>query len=256
MSKGQFYLTLSVLVVASPLFVFKIQTIGNEDILGGLIVCFASFIVLYLAYLGYRLFKWVGIIGFSILASGTLLATIENEDYSFLFLTLGYSYLVWKLIRIKSSQSSDTIQHVEETRILPPNTFVVDENHYKYPLLLRRYQSLFIDGMLLLFIMIIVMVLTEKFPNAITIRITVSISMALLYEPLLTAYSSTVGQKMMGIRVRDARDPSKRINLVQSYFRCFTKGFLGWLSFVTIHFNPEHRAIHDLVASSVMIKIK
>lgn len=256
MSKGQFYVILSLLVIISPLFVFKIQTIGNEDIVGGLTVCFASFIVLYLAYLGYRLFEWVGIIGFSMLALGTLLAIMENEDYSFLFLTLGYSYVVWKLIRIKSPNASDTIQHVEEKTKLPPNTFVVDENHYKYPLLLRRYQSLFIDAILLLFIMIIVMVLTEKFPHAITIRITVLISMALLYEPLLTAYSSTIGQKIMGIRVRDARDPSKRIDLVQSYFRCFTKGFLGWLSFVTIHFNPEHRAIHDLVASSVMIKIK
>lgn len=110
--------------------------------------------------------------------------------------------------------------------------------------------------MLLLTIMIIVMVVTEEFPHAITIRITILIVMSLLYEPLLTAYSSTVGQKIMGICVRDVRDPTKRINLLQSYSRCFVKGFLGWVSFVTIHFNPEHRAIHDLAASSVMIKIK
>src|SRR3989337_3648005 len=110
MRKGQFYLLLSVLVVIIPLFVFKIETSGNEDILGGGIVCFASFIVLYLAYLGHRLFKWVGVIGFSILALGTLLAAIDNEDYSFPFLTLSYSYLVWRLVRIKSLKTLESVE--------------------------------------------------------------------------------------------------------------------------------------------------
>lgn len=139
MRKGQFYLLLCVLAVISPLFIFKIQTSGNEDILGGGIVCFASFIVLYLAYLGHRFFKWVGVIGFSILALGTLLATIDNEDYSFLFLTLGYSYLAWRLVRIKSLKAVESVEQILEKKILPPNIFVVEENQYKYPLLLRRY---------------------------------------------------------------------------------------------------------------------
>jgi hypothetical protein len=32
------------------------------------------------------------------------------------------------------------------------------------------------------------------------------------------------------------------------------KGFLGWLSFITINFNDEHRAIHDFASDSVMIE--
>ncbi len=47
---------------------------------------------------------------------------------------------------------------------------------------------------------------------------------------------------------------SERITILQSYIRFIVKGLLGWLSFVTIHFNGEHRAIHDFAGSSVMIR--
>ena len=59
----------------------------------------------------------------------------------------------------------------------------------------------------------------------------------------------------MGIRVRHVGDPSKRINVFQSYIRFIVKGLLGWLSFITIHLNSEHRAIHDFAGSSVMISL-
>ena len=78
----------------------------------------------------------------------------------------------------------------------------------------------------------------------------------LVYEPMMTTYGATVGQYVIGIRVRNSRNPSKRMNIFQAYIRIIVKLMLGWLSFVTIHFNAQHRAIQDLAGSSVMIKVK
>lgn len=57
----------------------------------------------------------------------------------------------------------------------------------------------------------------------------------------------------MKIRVGRHKNPGEKINLPNAYMRWFTKGLLGWISFVTINFNPEHRAIHDMVSDAVMI---
>jgi len=45
------------------------------------------------------------------------------------------------------------------------------------------------------------------------------------------------------------------MTLLQAYIRFITKILLGWLSFLTINMNKDRRAIHDLVASTVMIKV-
>jgi uncharacterized RDD family membrane protein YckC len=78
----------------------------------------------------------------------------------------------------------------------------------------------------------------------------------LVYEPLLITYSATLGQYIIGIRVRSSRNPKKRINLLQAYIRIIVKFFLGWISFANINFNPKHRAIHDPAGSSVVIRIR
>jgi len=126
-------------------------------------------------------------------------------------------------------------------------------DHRDYPTLIKRIKAIFIDGTLLLVVMIIVMMLSEESPNAVEIRVSILLVLALLYEPVLTVYSATLGQRIMNIRVRDYNDPTKRINLLQAYLRIFIKDMLGWLSFITIHSNPDRRAIHDLVASSVVV---
>lgn len=255
MSKKLFYILTSILLFLSGLFTVKIITIGNGDFLGGIIMGIISFLIIYIVYRGYRWVKWFGIVGFLLLAVGTFLSGIENEDYSFFILTIGYLYLTWNLIRVRSIQVVKKEEQIHQPQ-LPVNSFQSGENLYEYPLLIKRIQALFIDGALLLTTLIIVMILSEESPNAITIRIVMFTVISLLYEPLLTTYASTLGQKVIGIRVRDVKDPSKRISLLNSYARTFVKDLLGWLSFVTIHFNPGHRAIHDLVASSVMVNVK
>ncbi len=75
----------------------------------------------------------------------------------------------------------------------------------------------------------------------------------LTYEPVLTTRSGTIGQRVMGIRVRDGHDPFKKISLLSSYIRFIVKVLLGLVSFITIHRNEQKRALHDLAAVSVMV---
>lgn len=140
---------------------------------------------------------------------------------------------------------------------LPPvaDGFYADNVVYRYPLLLKRYQSLFIDFLLLFAVMIITMVLVGNSEIRQTVMVSMGALFLLVYEPLLTVYSATVGQRIMGIRVRDVNNPAERIGLVRAYIRLVVKWYLGWLSFLTINFNPQHRAIHDMASASVVIKI-
>jgi uncharacterized RDD family membrane protein YckC len=61
---------------------------------------------------------------------------------------------------------------------------------------------------------------------------------------------------MMKIRVRKYARHGERINLLQAYVRYIFKSGLGWLSFLTVHTNKERRAIHDIIAGSVMIELE
>ena len=138
---------------------------------------------------------------------------------------------------------------------LPPAAFQIKGQQFTYPALLKRYQALFIDGILLLAVMIIIMVVTEDSPYHTEIMISTWLVCAFCYEPILSAYSATIGQRLMKIRVRNVDDPNVRILLGRAYLRFVVKGLLGWLSFVTIHSNPAHRAIHDYAGSSVVINV-
>jgi len=51
------------------------------------------------------------------------------------------------------------------------------------------------------------------------------------------------------------QEPSKKINIFQAYIRYVTKLLLGFISFLTISTNKERRAIHDMVAFTVMLKV-
>jgi uncharacterized RDD family membrane protein YckC len=139
-------------------------------------------------------------------------------------------------------------------RDLPPGSFLINNEVYRYPRLVKRYKALLIDGLLLLVVMIVVIMSVEGHAYERTIKIVTWFVAGFLYEPLLTTYSQTVGQRLMGIAVRRVDDPTKRINLGHAYMRIVLKALLGWLSFITINFNAAHRAIHDFASDSVVIE--
>jgi uncharacterized RDD family membrane protein YckC len=86
------------------------------------------------------------------------------------------------------------------------------------------------------------------------IKAVVFVSIWCIYEPVCTTLGATLGNYLMKIRVRQENARGKKINLPQAFVRFIFKFVLGWLSFLTIHFNEERRAIHDMIAGSVMLE--
>jgi uncharacterized RDD family membrane protein YckC len=126
-----------------------------------------------------------------------------------------------------------------------------------YPSLSDRIQSAFIDAVLIIVLMFIATTVLDKYENAPDwIRIVLFFGLWAVYEPLCTSLGCTLGNYMKGIRVRRYTNESKRINFFAAFVRYCIKMLLGWISFISIHFNPERRALHDFVVGSVMVKFQ
>jgi uncharacterized RDD family membrane protein YckC len=137
---------------------------------------------------------------------------------------------------------------------LTPGTFILHGRVYSYPSLARRYKALAIDAMLIMATMIITILAAGESASRPTIIIGLAIAWT-FYEPIFSAHGGTLGQRLMRIRVRDYNRPFQSARLWQVYIRVWTKGLLGWLSFLTIHHNREHRAIHDIASSTIVIMV-
>jgi len=127
-----------------------------------------------------------------------------------------------------------------------------DEN-FDYPYLLTRYKASLIDGFLLALLGVILF-LTQNRDNWQLAGIIYFI-IVILYEPiLLSFFSATVGHTMMGLKVISLKNKNRKLNIFQGLIRIIVKLFLGWISFITINFNTGHRAIHDYLSSSIVLK--
>lgn len=125
----------------------------------------------------------------------------------------------------------------------------------EYPTLSDRVQSTFIDTVFIIVLMFVFASVLERYDNSPDwIRIALFFGIWGIYEPVCTTLGFTIGNYVKRIRVRRVADTTKRINIVQAFFRYVLKALLGWISFLTIHSNPQRRAIHDLAVGSVMIK--
>jgi len=129
-------------------------------------------------------------------------------------------------------------------------------NNTEYPLLGDRVQSTFIDSIFIIILMFIAASILDRYENPPDwIRIALFVGLWAIYEPVCTSLGCTLGNYIKKIRVRRHGSTVKKINIFQALLRYVIKVFLGWISFLTIHSTKERRAIHDLAAGSVMIKI-
>jgi uncharacterized RDD family membrane protein YckC len=76
------------------------------------------------------------------------------------------------------------------------------------------------------------------------------------YEPVLVTFGSTIGQLLLNIRVRSFKNPDQKVAFHMIILRFAVKVFLGWLSFITVTYNINRRAIHDFISGSIMISRK
>ena len=124
---------------------------------------------------------------------------------------------------------------------------------YQYPSILRRYFATLIDGMLVTIVFIMVSYILQDESNfSNSLRVAVIVFVFFVYEPICTSRFCTVGQKLTGIRVRK-RFLHERISIPAAYLRIVVKVLLGIISFFSIPFSKNKRAIHDFAVGSVVI---
>ena len=136
-------------------------------------------------------------------------------------------------------------------------TDISENDVLRYPTLMSRIQSIFIDGIIVILFMFLAGKILDKFETVPDwVRIVLFVGIWGVYEPLAMSLGCTVGNYILGIRVKRYKNQTKSINILQAYLRFVVKFCLGWISFIAIHFNDDRRAIHDLVSGSVMIKLQ
>jgi uncharacterized RDD family membrane protein YckC len=127
-------------------------------------------------------------------------------------------------------------------------------NQEEYPSILKRYLSTVIDSMFVLSMMVLAGYLFQNDNQmAINARVGMILFLFFVYEPVCTSKYCTLGQKVTGIRVRSML-LRENISITKAYLRIIIKILLGFLSFFTIPFTKNKRAIHDLVANSIVIE--
>lgn len=126
----------------------------------------------------------------------------------------------------------------------------------QFPSLVRRYGASLIDGFIIIFLMILASVALQAESEAsVPARIVAFVLILFAYEPVLTSRLCTIGQRLTGLRVQRYGHPGERIGILAAYVRFAVKILLGALSFLTLPFSKEKRAIHDLAAGSIMLQV-
>ncbi|MBK7212235.1 MAG: RDD family protein [Bacteroidales bacterium] len=127
-------------------------------------------------------------------------------------------------------------------------------NVYELPSLRTRFFSILLDGVSIVILAYLCTLIFESIGEVPDyMRKVAFLFCFILYEPILVSFGATIGQSMMNIRVRSFSNPEKKLNIAFAVVRTFVKFLLGWLSFITISFNPNRRAIHDMASGSIMI---
>ena len=122
----------------------------------------------------------------------------------------------------------------------------------EYPTILRRYLSTAIDGCLILTLLILLPYFIGDGESMLYVRLVLAALMLFIYEPLFTSKLCTLGQKVLGIRIRRV-DNYQRICFLTALLRVIIKGLLGFISLFSIIFSKDRRAIHDFASGSIVI---
>ena len=126
----------------------------------------------------------------------------------------------------------------------------------QYCTLTDRLKAMLIDAFCMMMVMLLFSTLLDEINRPLVLaRVIMFMAIWVLYEPICIAYGCTIGQYLMHIRVRSIRDTTKHIHIILSYMRYIIKFVFGWLSFLSIAFNQQRQAIHDMSVESVVIKV-
>jgi uncharacterized RDD family membrane protein YckC len=126
----------------------------------------------------------------------------------------------------------------------------------KYGTLINRLKAILIDALVLLGLCMIATAVFSRIGYVSdTVRMVVFIFIFLLYDPLFTSiFGATIGHLIIGLRIRRAKDITRKLIFPMALIRFIIKGTLGFISLMTISITKKSRAIHDIVAGSVVLQ--
>ncbi len=126
----------------------------------------------------------------------------------------------------------------------------------KYGVLILRIKAIVVDSLVLMGFGIAASSILSKFDNVpVAVRIIVFLFIFILYDPIFTCLvGGTIGHLIMGLRVRQSKDETRKIIFPFAVLRFIFKVLLGWISLVTVPGDEKKKAIHDSIAGSVVIQ--
>ena len=132
---------------------------------------------------------------------------------------------------------------------------MIQEN---YPGVFDRIKAIMADSIVIILLMFTasyIFSLFESVPD--NARIIAFVFIFILYDPLFTSiFGGTIGHMLIGIRVKRESDEMKNILLPSAILRYIVKAALGWISLITVSFNPKGKAIHDYLVGSIVVYSK
>jgi len=139
------------------------------------------------------------------------------------------------------------------------NEELLAETYFLKPNFVDRIKSIFIDSLVIVILLYITYAIINRFGIESSIIKGILFVLIFLYEPILVAYSRTVGQKLMNLKIyrQDAyihEKVRKEIGIFKSIVRYFFKFIFGWISLLTVHSDNYGRAIHDKIVKSIMVR--
>jgi len=126
----------------------------------------------------------------------------------------------------------------------------------KYGTLINRVKAAIVDFMVLMGLILAVSTILSKFENVPDfVRVILFILIFILYDPIFTStIGATIGHLILGLRIRRSNDEDRKIIFPIAIVRFIIKVVLGWISLLTISILKKKKAIHDLVAGSVVLQ--
>lgn len=131
--------------------------------------------------------------------------------------------------------------------------------NYELTTLTDRVKYTLIDLVFILLLMGLVSEIFDQFPSVPNwVRIAVMLLM-ILYDPIFTSTSCTLGQKIIGVRVRNYEKlrfegKEERINFFFAVWRILVKYALGGVTFISFFLNDDKRMLHDFASGSIVIR--
>ena len=126
----------------------------------------------------------------------------------------------------------------------------------KYGTLINRVKAAIVDFLVIMGLILLVSTLLSKFDDVPDfVRVVFFILIFILYDPLLTStVGATIGHLFLGLRIRRSNDEDRKIIFPIAIVRFILKALLGWISLLTITVIKKKKAIHDIVAGSVVLQ--